>query len=150
MLEAGRWEYMRKSTAQPKSVAFWISTLYSPFTRFSDIAKEFMRSKDDPELLQNFTNSWLAEPWEDTKLKTNADLVMERQTDVPAWELPEWTKLLTAGIDVQENCLYWAIRAWGDFMTSQNVAHGQALSMVEVERVMNTAFSLPSGEKMMV
>ena len=69
---------------------------------------------------------------------------------MPAWELPEWTKLLTAGIDVQENCLYWAIRAWGDFMTSQNVAHGQALSMVEVERVMNTAFSLPSGEKMMV
>ena len=150
MLEAGRWEYVRKSTAQPKSVAFWISTLYSPFTRFSDIAKEFMRSKDDPELLQNFTNSWLAEPWEDTALKTNADLVMERQTEVPAWELPEWTKLLTGGIDVQENCLYWTIRAWGDFTTSQNVAHGQALSMAEVERVMNTAFSLPSGEKMMV
>ena len=75
---------------------------------------------------------------------------MERQTDVSAWELPEWTKLLTGGIDVQENCLYWTIRAWGDFMTSQNVAHGQALSMAEVKRVMNTEFKLPSGEKMMV
>ena len=150
MLEAGRWEYVRKSTERPKSVAYWINTLYSPFTRFSEIAYEFLKSKDDPELLQNFTNSWLAEPWEDTKLKTNADLVMERQTEVPAWELPEWTKLLTGGIDVQENCLYWTIRAWGDFMTSQNVAHGQALSMAEVERVMNTAFSMPSGEKMMV
>ena len=150
MLEAGRWEYVRKSAEHPKSVAYWINTLYSPFTRFSEIAYEFMKSKDDPELLQNFTNSWLAEPWEDTKLKTNADLVMERQTDVPAWELPEWTKLLTGGIDVQENCLYWTIRAWGDFMTSQNVAHGQALSMAEVERVMNTEFKLPSGEKMMV
>ena len=150
MLEAGRWEYVRKSAEHPKSVAYWINTLYSPFTRFSEIAYEFMKSKDDPELLQNFTNSWLAEPWEDTRLKTNADLVMERQTDVPAWELPEWTKLLTGGIDVQENCLYWTIRAWGDFMTSQNVAHGQALSMAEVERVMNTEFKLPSGEKMMV
>ena len=150
MLEAGRWEYVRKSAEHPKSVAYWINTLYSPFTRFSEIAYEFLKSKDDPELLQNFTNSWLAEPWEDTKLKTNADLVMERQTEVPAWELPEWTKLLTGGIDVQENCLYWTIRAWGDFMTSQNVAHGQALSMMEVERVMNTSFSLPSGEKMMV
>ena len=89
--------------------------------------------------------------YEDGKWKkTNVDLVMERQTDVPAWELPEWTKLLTGGIDVQENCLYWTIRAWGDFMTSQNVAHGQALSMAEVERVMNTEFKLPSGEKMMV
>ena len=150
MLEAGQWRPVRQRGGTAKSVAFWMNTLYSPFTRFSDIAREFMRSKDDPELLQNFTNSWLAEPWEDTKLKTNADMVMERQTEVDAWELPEWTKLLTGGIDVQENCLYWTIRAWGDFMTSQNVAHGQALSMAEVERVMNTSFSLPSGEKMMV
>lgn len=150
MLRAGRWEYVRKDAEHPKSVAYWLSTLYSPFTRFSDIAREFMRSKDDPELLQNFTNSWLAEPWEETHLKTTADLVLERQTEVPAWELPEWTRLLTGGIDVQENCLYWTIRAWGDFMTSQNVAHGQALSMEVVERAMNTEFPLPSGEKMMV
>ena len=150
MLEAGRWQFVRKRTETPKSVAYWMSTLYSPFTRFSDVAQAFMDSKDDPELLQNFVNSWLAEPWEDTKLKTNADLVLERQTEIPAWELPEWTKLLTGGIDEQENCLYWTIRAWGDFMTSQNVAHGQALSMTEVERVMNTRFLMPSGEKVMV
>lgn len=150
MLEAGRWQFVRKRTETPKSVAYWMSTMYSPFTRFSDIAQAFMDSKDDPELLQNFVNSWLAEPWEDTKLKTNADLVLERQTEIPAWELPEWTKLLTGGIDVQENCVYWVIRAWGDFMTSQNVAHGQALSMTEVERIMNTQFLMPSGEKVMV
>ena len=81
MLRAGRWQAVKQRTKNPKSVAFWLNTLYSPFTRFSDIAREFMRSKDDPELLHNFTNSWLAEPWEDTKLKTNAELVMERQTD---------------------------------------------------------------------
>jgi len=150
MLEAGRWEPVRARTKQPKSVAFWINTLYSPFVRFSDIAREFMRSKDDPELLQNFVNSWLAEPWEDTKLKTNADMVLERQTDVPAWELPEWAKMLTGGIDVQENCVYWTIRAWGDFMTSQNVAHGQALSMKELEGIMNLEFIRADGTKMMV
>lgn len=150
MLEAGRWEYVRKSAEHPKSVAYWINTLYSPFTRFSEIAYEFLKSKDDPELFQNFVNSWLAEPWEDTKLRTNADLVMERQTEVPAWELPEWTKLLTGGIDVQETCVYWTIRAWGDFMTSQNVAHGQALSMAQVEQIMNMEFSAQNGEKVMV
>ena len=150
MLQAGRWQIVRQTTTTPKSVAYWMNTLYSPFTRFSDIAREFMRAKDDPELLHNFVNSWLAEPWEDTKLKTNAEMVMERQTEVPAWSLPAWTKLLTGGIDVQENCLYWVIRAWGDFMTSQNVAHGQALSMAEVERVMNTEFLAPDGGKAMV
>ena len=73
MLQAGRWQIVRQTTTTPKSVAYWMNTLYSPFTRFSDIAREFMRAKDDPELLHNFVNSWLAEPWEDTKLKTNAD-----------------------------------------------------------------------------
>lgn len=150
MLAAGRWKPVRQKTQHPKSVAFWMNTLYSPFTRFSDIAQEFMRSKDDPELLHNFANSWLAEPWEDTKLKTNAEMVKERQTETPEWTLPPWTKLVTGGIDVQENCLYWTIRAWGDYMTSQNISHGQALSMGEVERIMNTELTMPNGEKVMV
>ena len=44
---------------------------------------------------------------------------MERQTKRREWTLPPWTKLITGGIDVQENCPYWTIRAWGDYMTSQ-------------------------------
>ena len=48
MLQAGRWQMVRQTTATPKSVAYWMNTLYSPFTRFSDIAREFMRAKDDP------------------------------------------------------------------------------------------------------
>lgn len=72
-----------------------------------------MESKTDPEKLQNFVNSWLAEPWEDTKLKTSAELVLERQTELPELTVPDWAKLLTGGVDVQQNCLYWTIRAWG-------------------------------------
>ena len=150
MLPEGRWQIVRQKSQRPKSVAFWINTLYSPFTTFQEIVAEFLKSKDDPDLLHNFINSWLAEPWEDTKLKTNAEMVMERQTEIPEWTLPEWTKLVTGGVDVQENCLYWTIRAWGNHMTSQNVAHGQALSMAEVARVMNLELPLPSGEKLLV
>lgn len=150
MLQAGRWQTVRGSPGQVKITAYWISTLYSPFTSFADIAYEFMRSKDDPELLQNFTNSWLAEPWEDTKLKTSAELVLERRTETPEFVLPEWTRLLTGGVDVQEDSFYWTIRAWGDFMTSQNVAHGQALSFDQVARIMNREYSKESGERMLV
>lgn len=150
MLPAGRWQTVRQKSQSPKSVAFWINTLYSSFTTFQEIVAEFLKSKDDPDMLHNFINSWLAEPWEDTKLKTNAEMVMERQTEIPEWTLPEWTKLVTGGVDVQENCLYWTIRAWGNHMTSQNVAHGQALSMAEVARIMNLELPLPSGEKLLV
>ena len=114
MLQAGRWQIVYQKSQTPKSVVFWINTLYSPFTTFQEIAAEFLKSKDDPDLLHNFINSWLAEPWEDTKLKTSAELVMDRQTEVPEWNIPPWTKLITGGVDVQENCLYWTIRAWGD------------------------------------
>lgn len=149
MLQAGEWRDVRKDTPFAKKIGFWINTLYSPFVRFSEVALEFMESKGDPEKMQNFTNSWLAEPWEETKLKTSADMVLERQTDTPEWVLPPWTKLVTGGVDVQETSLYWSIRAFGDFMTSQNVAHGQALSFEEVEKIMSYELQRPDGIKLM-
>lgn len=146
----GEWRIVRQNTQYCRSVAFWMNTLYSPFVRFADIAKKFLASKDDPELLQNFVNSWLAEPWEDTKLKTDEDLVLEHQTDVAPYVVPEWAKLITAGVDVQEQSLYWTIRAWGDYMTSQNIAHGQAYSWQEVESVMNVEYAKADGDRMVV
>lgn len=146
----GEWRAVRSSTRIARTIAFWINTLYSPFTSFAQIAKEFMDSKDDPDKLHNFANSWLAEPWEDTKLKTNSDLVMERQTTVPVYTVPDWAKLLTAGVDVQENCLYWSIRAFGDYITSQNIAHGQAFSWNELLEIMNLEYRKEDGTAMMV
>lgn len=150
MLRLGEWRAVRHSTKYARTVAFWINTLYSPFVRWSDIAKEFLLSKDDPEQFQNFTNSWLAEPWEDTKLKTSIDLVMERQTDLPPYVVPSWAKLITGGVDVQENCLYWTIRAWGDYLTSQNIAHGQAMDFEEIDRVMNLEYRSEEGIPLVV
>ena len=145
MLRLGEWRTVRHNTKYARKVAFWLNTLYSPFVRWAQIAKEFLTSKDDPEEFQNFVNSWLAEPWEDTKLKTSSDLVLERQTELPALTVPSWTKMLTAGVDVQEFSLYWSIRAWGDYLTSQNIAHGQALSFGEIDRVMNLEYYTEEG-----
>lgn len=150
MLQLGEWKTVREANTSRKKVGFWINTIYSPFVRFSEIAKEFMDSKDDPERLQNFVNSWLAEPWEDTRLKTSADTVMERQTELPEYVVPEWARLLTAGVDVQETCLYWTIRAWGNFLTSQNICHGQAVSWADIEQIMNLQYQKVNGEQMVV
>ncbi|UVY00406.1 MAG: terminase large subunit [Bacteriophage sp.] len=150
MIRYGEWREVRRNTKASKKVAFWINTLYSPFVRFSEIVKEFLDSKDNPDLLQNFVNSWLAEPWEDTKLKTDADMVMERQTDLPQLVVPSWARYLTAGVDVQETCLYWTIRAWGPYITSQNITHGQALSFQDIESTMNTPYLTESGEQVIV
>lgn len=150
MLRAGKWKTVDKKTEFPKNIAFWMNTLYSPFVRFSEIAKEFVLTKEDSETFQNFVNSWLAEPWEDTKIKSNADLVLERQTELEEFIVPDWCKLLTAGVDVQESSLYWTIRAFGDYITSQNVAHGQALSFNDIEEIMNREYLTESGERRIV
>lgn len=150
MLRFGEWRTVKQNTRYVRKVAFWMNTLYSPFVRFSEAVKKFLDTKDDPEQFQNFVNSWLAEPWEDTKLKTNADLVLERQTEVEEFIVPEWAKILTAGVDVQENCLYWSIRAWGNYLTSQNIAHGQAYSFPEVSRIMNLEYRMENGTPLVV
>ena len=151
MLRKGVWRDTKKTCkGRPRKVSFWINSLYSRFLTWEDIAKEFLTSKDDPEKLQNFVNSWLAEPWEDTNLKTTSDTVADRQTELPEFVVPEWAKLLTAGVDVQETTLYWTIRAWGSHLTSQNIAHGQAMGFPDIERIMNLPYYRENGEQVMI
>ena len=150
MLASGRWKVVETRTKFARKVGFWMNTLYSPFVRWSEIAKDFLKSKDDPDELQNFVNSWLAEPWEDTKVRTSVDLVMDRQTDLPEMILPDWTKILTAGVDVQETSFYFSIRAWGDYLTSQNVYHGQVRSFQDIEDIMWRYYQKEDGDEMLV
>ena len=150
MLKKGQWRAVRGSEKRAIKVAFWLNSLYSPFTTWSAIAREFLSSKDDPNSLQNFVNSWLAEPWKDLRTSTSTDMLLKRQTVSPRWEVPEWTQLLTGGVDVQEHSLYWTIRAWGPGMTSQNVAHGQCFSLAVIRSVMNMEYRKANGEPWLV
>lgn len=151
LLREGRWKVIKKrGIGKAKTVGYWISSLYSIFLKWSDIVEEFLKSKDDPEKLQNFVNSWLGEAWEDTKLKTTEDTVLERQTTIPEFVVPAWAELLTAGVDVQETSLYYTVRAFGKFTTSQNVTHGQVLSFSEIEQLMNSEWETEDGRKMII
>lgn len=153
MLRRGCWKEVVRRIGKkqiPKKVAFWLNTLYSPFVTWGDIALEFLNCRDDPEELQNFVNSWLAKPWKDARSTTDEAMVMRRQTEVEAFTVPDWAQLLVAGVDVQRDSMYWVIRAWGANMTSQNIAHGQALSFDDIERYMNLEYLREDGAPMIV
>lgn len=150
MLRYGEWQIAKENNSARRKIGYWISVLYSPFVRFSEIALEWINSQGDNERLQNFVNSWLAEPWEDTRLTTSADVVMERQTEFEEFTVPSWAKFLTGGVDVQETSIYYTIRAWGNFITSQNICHGQAMSWADIERVMNYGYLKETGEQLVV
>ena len=150
MLNRGQWQIVKENNNARRKIGYWIPVLYSPFVRFSEIALEWINSQGDNERLQNFINSWLAEPWEDTRLTTSADVVMERQTEYPEFVVPNWARFLTAGVDVQESCLYYTIRAWGNYITSQNICHGQAMSWFDIEKVMNLGYQKEDGTQLVV
>lgn len=151
MLKCGEWRDVKGTcVGLPQRVSFHINALYSFFVSWADVAFEFLESKGDPETLQNFINSWLAEPWEDTKLKTSEDLVMERQAQEAQGIVPDWAQMLTAGVDVQETSIYFDIVAWGANLTSQSILHGQLLSFAELETYMNAEYYKATSEKFFV
>ena len=144
MLANGQWRTERTGVHSRK-VAFHLNTLYSPWVRFGDVAYEFLRSKDYPELLMNFVNSWLAEPWETKDGAMTNELVLEHQSGYEEGEVPDETLIITAGVDVQRNGFYYTIRAWSYGMTSYNISHGQAESWEQIEHIMNTEYTDRAG-----
>ena len=143
MLRAGRWQSEKKIGT--RKTAFHLNAIYSPWVRFGDVAYEFKKSKDYPDLLMNFINSWLAEPWENTEVKMNSDKVLERQSEYEESVVPDGTLLITAGVDVQKDRFYYTIRAWGASMTSWNIAHGVVDTWDDVEYIMNLPFKDSRG-----
>ncbi|MCE5315175.1 MAG: terminase gpA endonuclease subunit [Armatimonadota bacterium] len=132
--------------------AIWLemSSLISPFVRIGEMARAFLRCKDYPEELQDFINSALGEPWRNTVVDLPSDVVMNRQTEYPQGVVPPEAMLLTGGVDVQQDCVYWTVRAWGPLLTSWNVAHGQCLSLWDLEPIMNRTWRKPNGEEFLV
>lgn len=92
---------------------FWINAIYSPWITFSEIAAEFLRSKDNIELLMNFVNSWLAEIWEEKAEETKEEKIHARVMDYPEGVVPAGGIVLTGGVDLQKDHFYGTIRAWG-------------------------------------
>lgn len=149
MLKHGKWKAEKKSSSR-KKLAFHLNTIYSPWVRFGDIAYEFLKSKNYPDMLQNFVNSWLAEPWEETQLKLNSDIVMKRQSEYEEFIVPDEAQVLTAGVDVQKRKLYYTIRAWGTNYTSWNITHGEAISFEDIEEIMNATYKNRYGKEFQV
>lgn len=145
MLQAGQW-VPDNDLKHPRSVGFHINTLYSPMVTWGEMAEKFLKSKDDPSSLMNYINSWLGEPWEDKATSLDANIVLERKTEVPEGVVPNWAQLLTAGVDVQKNCIYYVVRAWGAGYTSQLVEAGEMDSLYDLPLIADKFFPDEDGE----
>ena len=105
---------------------FWLNAVYSPWLTFSEIMAEFVEAQEGgDEDMMDFTNSWLAEIWEEKAEYKDSKQVLSNRADYPAKVVPAGAVLLTAGVDVQKHFFYYIIRAWGAKMRSWLVDEGQ-------------------------
>lgn len=149
MLRKGKWVNKESIGYTPKTVGFRLNTLYSPWVQFYEVAKEFLKSKDDPTSLMNFVNSWLGEPWKSKAAQIKSKSVLEHKTTLRSGVIPKDTVLLTGGVDCQKGYFYWVIRAWLPGMKSQKVANGSAMTFDDVANIMDMEWPIEGSDKKM-
>lgn len=146
MLRHGRWKTINKPPKRVHSVAYHLSSFYSPWLTLGDMAYKFLSAKDEPERLMNFINSWLAEPWENKANRMQSDIVLDKRLNYLRGTMPAEAQLLTCGIDVQLDHFWYSVRAWGPHLTSWLVDYGRVETWGDVETVINRDYADINGE----
>lgn len=110
MLSKGQWRATAESDG--RTIGFHLSSLYSPWKSWSDIADEFLKSRADAPKLKQFVNSILGETWEEEyAAKVGVDVLQAR---VESFEkAPNGVIIATCGVDVQDNRLAVSVYGWG-------------------------------------
>ncbi|OPY78278.1 MAG: Phage terminase large subunit (GpA) [Syntrophorhabdus sp. PtaU1.Bin153] len=120
---------------RPKSVSFQFNRICTPWFSFGAIAAEFLRSKDIPENLMNFKNSWLAEPWvEEIESKKEEELALNR-IEIPPLVCPKGTLALTCGVDPGQGGFWYSVVSWDTSYSPHLVQHGFLLDFDAVRRL---------------
>lgn len=109
MLLKGEWV-----KANPSSIVagFHISALYSPWTSWREIAKEWLELYKLPDKRQSFYNLKLGEPYEDTENTINSAELIDH-ISVYGSQVPKGVGVLVAGVDVQESWIEAAVWGYG-------------------------------------
>lgn len=114
ILRQGKWVATNPS-ANNKTISFHLSSLYSPhgWVSFGDIAKEFSEVHKDPPRLQVWTNTKLAETWEDMAGEVIDPTGLMKRRENFGTRIFKNIAIITAGVDVQDNRLEIEIVGWG-------------------------------------
>lgn len=96
---------------------FHLNSLASPFVEWRDIVKKFLEATEQArlgnvELLKTWTNTEMAQSWEEQGEQLNEDELYKRREKYGC-EVPDDVLVLTAGIDTQDNRFEIEVVGWG-------------------------------------
>lgn len=143
-VQAGEWRATRTNGSKLHS-GFRLNAIASPWLTLGDIAYEFKVSKDDPESLMNFVNSWLAEPWKEIEGSMDAQALARKTSGYARGVVPLGTVLLTGGVDVQKRGFYFVIRAFLPDGTNCLIENGYVENWSDITDAMNRPYPGSDG-----
>lgn len=96
-----------------KTAGFHLSSLYSPWLTWAEIAEEHLAAKGDPVRLKVWVNTKLAETWEDRDGEGMDENALMARREHYGSAIPASVAVLTCGVDVQDNRLELELVGWG-------------------------------------
>lgn len=100
-----------------KTRGFFVNALSSHFTTWEKIVEDFLKAADEAkngnrEPLKTWTNTVLAETWDEEGLQLDDRELMKRAEEYGA-EVPDGVIALTCGVDTQDDRFEYEIVGWG-------------------------------------
>ena len=97
------------------NVGYHLSQLYSPFAPLADGVRDFLDSKDNPQLLKTWVNTFLGETWEEKGRRLEWSDLMDHREDYDTRDnIPEEVTLITGAVDIQDDRAEVEFVGWGD------------------------------------
>ena len=103
---------------------FWIWRVYSPFSSWDDIVREWLDAKGDPQGEKQFTMKVLGLEYAEQHDVPAHQVLHARREDWPAGRVPPWCLYLTGATDVQGDRLEWAVYGWDRHFAPTFIAGG--------------------------
>lgn len=103
MVRAGKWIAENPGGGDGRTAGYQLSALYSTIGyTWAEILADFRKCEGIPDKLQVFTNTVLAEPWDEQAEGADLNAVQKHAEEYPA-QAPAWAIVITCGADVQKD-----------------------------------------------
>ncbi len=110
MLRGGEWRHAHPERLS-RHASYHLSALYSPFTPWSEVAREADACIANPIRAKAFSQQWLGEAWDESFDLPRAEVLMLRRDNWQRGHIPPSVLFLMGATDVQGDRLVWAV--WG-------------------------------------
>ena len=101
-----------------------VSSLASPFTKIKMLAREFVKAFDNPQLMKVFMNTRMAITWQEDGEQPDWEALYDRREDYTPCYIPTKASMVTMGVDVQQDGIWYETVAWGRNKESWSIDMG--------------------------